>query len=113
MRDEWKCALTELGEQFAMEAEDIIIATTGASMMLLLCAASWDIKTEASLWIAVLSVAIKWHVCILCLNSDYYNQSSVEDILYVHIAQSVATEMTFWQYIYIYIIKSIHFKDLY
>ena len=52
-RDEWKCALTELGEQCAMQAEDII-ATIGAPMMLLLCAASWDIKRKASLWIAII-----------------------------------------------------------
>ena len=53
MRDEWKCVLTELGEQCAMQAEDIM-AATGAPMKLLLCAASWDIKRKASLWIAII-----------------------------------------------------------
>ncbi len=51
MRDEWKCVLIELGGQFAMDT-----TATGASVMLLLCAASWDIKREASLRIATCMV---------------------------------------------------------
>ena len=56
-RDEWRCVSTELGELFAMDITTV--AATGTSRMLLLCAASWDIKSEASLWIIVIVI-----VCI-------------------------------------------------
>ena len=53
MRDELKCVLTEPGEQFAMVTAGTLTETTGTSMRLQLCAASWVIKNEASRWMAI------------------------------------------------------------